>query len=255
MQTSNGPFDTPAGEGDPGMARPIVALSMVFLVGLACVFLIYALGDPIKQSTGVTTDTQVQTTDTPDEPNETGEAQTPTGESDTGPADPPTSDPSSTPPSSTTDSLDAAAPARPYVSPGGANPMPRHGEPPAAAIPPTRLIDDAALDAQPPESSTLPQPDGPVDWTEAHLYLDMVITVKGEIVATNNIGNICFLNYDTNWQDKFYIAMFKEAFELLPDPPEEHYLDKTLLITGKVSLHNGRPQIEVHDVSQIEVVE
>ena len=92
-------------------------------------------------------------------------------------------------------------------------------------------------------------------WTEAHKYLDMTITVEGKILDTNNIGNICFLNYDPDWRDKFYIAMFKDAFELLPDPPETHYLDKTLRITGKVTLHNGRPQIKVHDLSQIEVVE
>lgn len=220
MSTSSGPFRAPDHSAQPGLGGPVVALAAVFAAGLACIGLIVALGEPIQDSQPAAV-----------------QAETPPAE---------TEKPTQQPP---------VASAQPYITPGGTSPLPKHGEPQAPPIPPTRLIDDAALNAAPPQASTLPAPEEPVPWNEAHKYLDQVITVEGTIVETNNIGNICFLNYDTDWQDKFYIAMFKEAFDLLPDPPETHYLNKTLLVTGKVTLHRDRPQIEVNDVSQIEVVE
>lgn len=224
MTTSSDPPKAPASSTDPGISRPVVALLMVFVVGLVCVGLIYAVGE--RTETPPATDNPVDTTD-PAEPSTDAPVETPT----------------------------TAEQGQSYVSPGGGSPLPKHGEADAKPIAATELIDDAGFNAEPPQASTLPEPDGPVPWDEADKYLERVITVKGTIVDTHNIGNICFLNYDPDRQDKFYIAMFKEAFELLPDPPEEHYLNKTLLVTGKVTLHKDRPQIEVRDASQIEVVE
>jgi hypothetical protein len=228
MTTSSGPSKAPANSAEPGLSMPILALLMVFVIGMVCVGLIYAVGDPIE-----TPDAKAQMQSV-----ETKQAET-----------------SSTEQAQPTRPATAVQPSQAYVSPGGTSPMPKHGEAEAKPIPAPILIDDEAFNAEPPQASTLPEPDGAVPWDEADKYLERVITVKGTIVDANNIGNICFLNYDTDWQGKFYIAMFKEAFELLPDPPETHYLDKTLLVTGKVTLHRDRPQIEVHDVSQIEVVE
>ena len=238
MQSSQGPIVPPKPTDDPGMARPIVALSMVFIIGLACVLIIYAMGEPIRESNASPTDTQTQAED--------ASASAPVASAD-----------NTAPP--TDAAADSAVPVKPtghYVSAGGGEPLPDADvkEPPTP-IAPAVLIDDAAYNARPPEPSTLPQPDGPVPWSEAHKYLGMTITVDGTVVDTNNIGNICFLNFDTDWQDKFYVALFKEAFSLLPDPPETHYLNKHLLITGKVKMYKDRPEIEVHDVSQIEVVE
>lgn len=220
MSTSSGPFRVPQNTAEPGLGGPVVAMAAVFALGLACVGLIVAVGEPVEESTATIK------------------------QADLTPAD--IKQPTQQPP---------AAPAKPFVTPGGTSPLPRHGEAEAPPISPTRLIDDEAFNAAPPRISTLPAPDEPVPWGDAPKYLGQVITVEGTIVNTNNIGNICFLNYHADWQGKFYIAMFKEAFELLPDPPETHYLDKTLLVTGKVTMHRDRPQIEVHDVSQIEVVE
>ena len=219
MPTSNRPFRAPTHTGPPpGLGLPVLGLALVFVLGLICVGLIYAVGQPIEETVAVA------------EPPEVEQPKTP---------------------------VETTAVAEPYVSPGGTSPLPKHGEPEAPPIEPTRLIDEEAFNAEPPMPSELPTPDEPVAWDRAHLYLGKVITVKGTIVDTHLVesGEICFLNYDPDWQGKFYIAMFKEAFELLPDPPDTHYLDKTLLVTGKVTMHRDRPQIEVHDASQIEVLE
>lgn len=232
MTRSNGPFVAPTESAEPGLARPLVALVMVFVVGMACVGLIYAVGDPADEtsSTSLTENVESAAITTPE---------------DTEPQAP----------GAPSEASAVVAPGKAYVSPGGTSPFPKYGEPQAPPIPPTRLIDEQAFNAKPPAFSTLPAPDGPVPWDQAHKYLGQTITVRGTIVDANNIGNICFLNYDPNWQDKFYVAMFREAFELLPDPPEQHYLNKILLVTGTVTLHKDRPQIEVHDDAQIEVVE
>ncbi len=224
MSTTHEPFVRPHSQSDPGPGKPIAIIMIVFVLGLVTAGLIYMAGTP---------------------------AEAPVADVKDGTAGvaPVTQTDSVTPPPTT------PAQSEPYVAANGVSPLPKHGEGIAPPIPPDRLITQEAYDAPPLQASTLPAPDGPVAWTEAHNYLEQTITVKGTIVDTNNIGQICFLNYDPDWQDKFYIAMFKEAFDLLPDPPEEHYLNRTLLVTGKVTLHRDRPQIGVHDLSQIEVVE
>ena len=195
-------------------------MAVVFVLGLVTIGVIYLDGDPVEAPVALVK-------------HDAGEAA----------------------PTLQTDSVEPPPQGEPYVAANGINPLPKHGEGVATPIPAERLITQDGYEAEPAELSTLPAPNDSVAWTEAQNYLGQTITVKGTIVATNNIGQICFLNYDPDWQDKFYIAMFKEAFELLPDPPEEHYLNKTLLVTGKVTLHRDRPQIEVRDLSQIEVVE
>lgn len=223
MSMISGPFARPTSVSDPGLGRRVMFLAVVFVLGLVVIGLIYLAGQPVQTTVAVAPPVDAASNKTP--------------------ADAPA------------DTVPPASVGEPYIAPAGRSPLPMPGEGVAPPMPARRLIDQAQYEAQPPEPSTLPAPDGPVPWTEAHKYLGQTITVKGTIVDTNNIGQICFLNYDPDWQDKFYIALFKEAFDLLPDPPEQHYLNMTLLVTGKVTLHRDRPQIEVHDVSQIEVVE
>lgn len=224
MSMISGPLVRPTSASDPGLGGRVTFLGVVFVLGLVVIGLIYLAGQPVEKAVAVAPP------------------------ADAAPAKPQADAPADTAPP-------PASVGEPYIAPAGRSPLPMPGEGVAPPMPAGRLIDQAEYEWEPPESSTLPAPDGPVAWTEAHKYLGQTITVKGTIVDANNIGQICFLNYDPDWQDKFYIALFKEAFDLLPDPPEQHYLNKTLLVTGKVTLHRDRPQIEVHDVSQIEVVE
>ncbi len=223
MSTSSGPFARPSSAPNPGLGRLVSAMMIVFVLGLLVIGVIYLTGDPVAGGDAAGNDSSAVAPTTQPDPTDASETQPAQGE--------------------------------PYLAANGDSPLPKHGEGIAAPIKPDRLITEEDYNAPPPQASTLPAPDGPVAWTEAHKYLGQTITVKGTVVDTNNIGQLCFLNYDPDWEGKFYIAMFKEAFELLPDPPEEHYLNRTLLVTGKVTLHRDRPQIEVHDVSQIEVVE
>ena len=144
-------------------------------------------------------------------------------------------------------------------------------EPGAVAVP-VRLADASGRSPYPEDGELITAPrairkvgeappaePGPtkiVPWTEAQRHVGENITVEGTIVNTYNHNNsIVFLNFDEDWRDKFYVPVFDDAFPGIPGPPETYYKNKTLRITGTVTVHKGRPNIEVKDPAQIEVVE
>ena len=94
-----------------------------------------------------------------------------------------------------------------------------------------------------------------VPWNEASRHLGKVIVVEGDVVDTNNLGHICFLNFHKDWQDKFYIVVFEEAFSGLIAKPENHFLNQRIRVRGEVKLHQDRPQIQVRNIRQIVIVE
>ena len=139
--------------------------------------------------------------------------------------------------------------AQPYLVAAGRSPIPQPGETFDQPIPAKRLVDDAG------EKVVAPRPDGPVAWGAAHRYVGQRITIEGQVVDTyNHQGNVCFLNFSKEWRGKFYIPVFKEVFDQLPGPPEKVFLDQTIRVTGTVTLHQNRPNIEVHDARQIQIV-
>jgi len=94
-----------------------------------------------------------------------------------------------------------------------------------------------------------------VPWTEAGKYSGHEITVEGRIVDLGASGNINFLNYDTNWRDKFYLVIFNDLAETLDGTVEEIFLNKMIRVTGEVEEHRGRPQIKILSMDQVEFVD
>ena len=146
----------------------------------------------------------------------------------------------------------------PYVVPAGRSPLPQPGETFERPIPPTYLVEFSPIAPHHAGEGFEGQAPGPppaVPWDEAADYVGQVVAAEGTIVSANNIGNLTFLNFHEQWQGKFYVVIFKEAYPTITGPPEEAYLGKTVRVTGRVDLHRGRPQIKVFDAEQIEVVE
>ena len=139
--------------------------------------------------------------------------------------------------------LAATATPEPYLAACGRSPIPGPGEQIRKPLPAVRL--QTAI--------VLPPPDGPVAWGAAHHYLGQTITVEGTIVDTHRLPSITFLNFDQDWQGKFYVVVFKSAHGA-DFHPEAEYLNQRLRVTGKIVLHRGRPQLQVSKLSQIEVV-
>ncbi|MEM6393533.1 MAG: hypothetical protein AAF797_12220 [Planctomycetota bacterium] len=99
-----------------------------------------------------------------------------------------------------------------------------------------------------------PPPVGVIPWHEADQHVGRLVTVEGKIVRTRNIGRITFLNFSNNWQGQFSVVVFADAYGGFPAPPETHLLNKTLRISGPVTIHRGRTNIEVRDAKAIKIV-
>jgi micrococcal nuclease len=94
-----------------------------------------------------------------------------------------------------------------------------------------------------------------ISWREAAKYYGHTRTVEGKIVASNNTGKVCFLNFHTNWRKYFTAVIFSSDFEKFPPHPEDYYLQRTVRVTGLIKEYNGKPEIIVKSPSQIEIIE
>jgi hypothetical protein len=139
----------------------------------------------------------------------------------------------------------------PYLVDAGRSPLPQPGESIQRPIAFKRLAPETPRSAPPVPAS------GIVPWSQAARYADAgPITVEGVIVDTYQIRDVaCRLNFDKNWRDKFYLAVFKSAYEGLRVPPAEYYKGKKVRATGLVTLHKNQPTLEVRDLSQLVVVD
>ena len=132
-----------------------------------------------------------------------------------------------------------------WIAPAGRSPFGDEGE--TRAVPPLRLPDaeEAERDADVPG----------IPWDQAHLHLGERITVQGKVVGTHASGSrVVFLNFDRDWKGKFYVPVFRNAFDSLPEPAAGYFLNKTVRVTGTVELFRGTPNIEVNHLRQIKVV-
>ncbi len=126
-----------------------------------------------------------------------------------------------------------------------------------------RALDDAAASAAPaPASSPTPVPvssqsteTAAVPWQDAGEYVGQRVTVTGAVVRSYNSGKVVFLNFDEDWRGKFSVVIFASDFDKFPQPPEELYLHKDILVTGKIKEYKGAPEMIVESPEQIEIVD
>ncbi len=93
-----------------------------------------------------------------------------------------------------------------------------------------------------------------VSWREASKFYNQQRTVEGKIVAANNTGKVCFLNFDQNWKESFTAVIFSGDFDKFPEHPEQHYLNRTVRVTGLIKEYKGKPEIVVKSSKQIVIV-
>lgn len=154
-----------------------------------------------------------------------------------------------------------AAPA--YIVPAGRSPLAQAGETFTRPIPypvgRPKTISQPATMTQPAGADSPAQiTDGKViKWQEADQYLGQTVTVEGRIVDTffHTASQNTFLNFSKNRQGTFYLIMFRELLNQFPQTPDRYFLDKSVRVTGVVVDRNGRPQIQVRDKNQIQIVE
>ncbi len=150
----------------------------------------------------------------------------------------------------------SAAPAAPvelvgqtWIAPGGRSPIPQPGETITALVPPVRL-DAQGQPVAPPASDEI------IPWHEAGRHVGHVVTVEGTIIRAHNTGKVCFLNFvPEHPSNAFYLIVFESLLNAWPAPPEEHFLNRTVRVTGKVFEHRGKPQLRIENQDQITIVQ
>ncbi|MBC7364043.1 MAG: hypothetical protein H5U07_05820 [Candidatus Aminicenantes bacterium] len=94
-----------------------------------------------------------------------------------------------------------------------------------------------------------------ISWEEAGNYYGQKVWVRGRVVAANNTGRVCFLNFHRNWRRYFTVVIFASAFDLFPAPPEKYYLGKEIRVIGEIREYQGKPEIIVESPDQIEILD
>ncbi len=92
-----------------------------------------------------------------------------------------------------------------------------------------------------------------IDWRNADQYYGQYVIVEGAIVNTYNSGNVCFLNFDTDYS-YFTAVIFACDFPEFSMSPDIYYLGKKVQIIGIIKEYKGSPEIIVKTPDQIRIL-
>jgi len=94
-----------------------------------------------------------------------------------------------------------------------------------------------------------------ISWRDAAKYYGKVKTVEGKIIASNNTGKVCFLNFHKDWKRYFTAVIFASDLDKFPPNPEDYYLNRKVRVTGLIKEYKGKPEIIIKSPAQIEIIE
>ena len=94
-----------------------------------------------------------------------------------------------------------------------------------------------------------------ISWSDAARYYGQTVTVEGKVVASNNTGKVCFLNFHKDWRRHFTAVIFASDFDKFPSHPEDYYLNRVVRVRGLVKEYRGKPEIILKSPSQIELID
>ena len=94
-----------------------------------------------------------------------------------------------------------------------------------------------------------------VSWRDAAKYYGQTKTVEGKVVASNNTGKVCFLNFHKDWRRNFTAVIFASDFKKFPAHPEDYYLNRVVRVTGLIKEYRGKPEIILKSPTQISIIE
>jgi DNA/RNA endonuclease YhcR with UshA esterase domain len=88
---------------------------------------------------------------------------------------------------------------------------------------------------------------------EADNYYNQCVIIEGTIVDTYNSGEVCFLNFHTDYQ-YFTAVIFACDVSGFPYPPDVYYLGKKVQIIGIIKEYKGSPEIIIKTPNQIRIL-
>ena len=143
----------------------------------------------------------------------------------------------------------AASPAQepaPAAPPAPAPAAPAPAAPAPAAPAPAPAAPAPAAPTTPPAALTSKDKDG------LKAAIGKTATVRGKVVKTTNYQQkIAFIDLEGG----FTVVCFKKNFSKFTEAPEKMYAQKEIEVTGKVTEHKEKPQIEITGPDQIKILE
>lgn len=101
----------------------------------------------------------------------------------------------------------------------------------------------------------------PLTTAEAAKQLDKSVTVQMEVKSASVRGEVGFLNSEKNHKDEKNFTIFLGSKTLTKfkdakiDDPAKHFQGKKIIVKGKVTLHQEKPQIILDGPESIKIVD
>jgi len=99
------------------------------------------------------------------------------------------------------------------------------------------------------------RPEGVLAPDEVNDHLGEYRSVQFRVVRTYNSGKAVFLNSHDPWQGYFEVVIFPEHWEDFPQPPEDLFRSRCIVVYGKLRIYKGTPEIVLQSADHIHVVE
>ena len=106
-----------------------------------------------------------------------------------------------------------------------------------------------------PKSLQQPKDADVISWRDAGKYYGQIKVVEGKIVASNNTGKVCFLNFHKDWRRYFTAVIFASDFDKFPAHPEDYFLNRVVRVRGLIKEYRDKPEIILKSPNQIEILD
>lgn len=94
----------------------------------------------------------------------------------------------------------------------------------------------------------------PVSWKDAARNMGKTVTISGTVVAAYKHKLYCMLHFHKDHPKHFTVIIHRRNFKRFPKDPWQYYLNKQVLVRGKVVEQGGRPAMVLNNRKQIWIV-
>ena len=106
----------------------------------------------------------------------------------------------------------------------------------------------------------IPEPEIFIIAEDADSHIGRAAEVCGSVASASYLpsenGRPTFLNFERAYPNQVFTAViFGDHRSIFSTPPEEHYLNRKICVTGRIENHQGTPQIRVSSSGQIKMHE
>jgi hypothetical protein len=99
------------------------------------------------------------------------------------------------------------------------------------------------------------RPEGVLAPDEVADHLGEYRPVQFRVVRTYNSGKAVFLNSHDPWRGYFEVVIFPEHWDDFPQPPEVLFLNRCIVVYGRLQVYKDTPEIVLQSADHIRMVE